>query len=342
MVWFSCHRSLWQPVTNQKWKRGNSLSSFPLSRSLALGSEEQADCLFLSFCGLQPLRAARRRHSPPQKGKPDSEPHGLLGSARPRRGGGPAGGGGAFPMTSGRPRRCGPRPARPGPALPSVPPARHGGAGTGRRGEAGAADESRDGRGVLRGENLHRAEVHGAQRGCRLLLLFLPGHDRWVPARRGPALPALPRSPGSVPPAPLSLHSVLGLAVPAWLCCRCPVPPACGCLELVLPGGLAGVWWSTALLVVLPPKPLCSSSWNCTVTVLFLCGGDLFCVVLVLVATGGGLAVAHRCASRENCLYFKVLLDFTKTPSSSIFPDRKTLNLVLMHFDGVKSRHHLL
>uniref|UniRef100_A0A8V0XMC5 small monomeric GTPase n=1 Tax=Gallus gallus TaxID=9031 RepID=A0A8V0XMC5_CHICK len=61
---------------------------------------------------------------------------------------------------------------------PSVPPARHGGAGTGRRGEAGAADESRDGRGVLRGENLHRAEVHGAQRGCRLLLLFLPGHDR--------------------------------------------------------------------------------------------------------------------------------------------------------------------
>lgn len=204
-VWFSRHRSPWQSITNQKWKRGNSSSLFPLSLFLALGSKEEADCVFLCSCGLQPLRAAPRRRSPPQKGKPASERHGLALSARPRRAGGPAGGGGAYPVTSGRPRRWGPSPAR-----PFVPPARHGGAGTGRGGEVGAASESRDGRGVLCGENLHRAEVHGAQRGCRLLLLLLPAHDRWVPAPRGPALPALSRSPGSVPPAPLSLLLSLG------------------------------------------------------------------------------------------------------------------------------------
>lgn len=49
----------------------------------------------------------------------------------------------------------------------------HGGAGAGA---AGAAGQSGDGRRVLRGEDLHRAELHGARRAC--LLLLLPGHDR--------------------------------------------------------------------------------------------------------------------------------------------------------------------
>lgn len=72
-----------------------------------------------------------------------------------------------------------PRPgsARPGPARPALG-ARHGGAVAGRCREAAAAGENRDGRGVLRGEDFHRAEVHGARLAARRGSHLLPGHDR--------------------------------------------------------------------------------------------------------------------------------------------------------------------